>query len=119
MRILVSVAVMLAFFAFAGESEAQKDKKKGAKAPINGKVTEVDMDKGFLTVTVTTANKKEKKTDSIKYKVFDDTTIQSGEREVVGKAGLKDIKEGDMVTIQLDDDFRTVSIRVGPGGRKK
>lgn len=120
MRTLVSVSVLLAFFAFVGGVDAQKDKKKGAKAPINGKVTEVDTDKGFVTVTVISVNKKEKKESSIQYKVFDDTKVISdgGKTEVVGPEGLKNIKAGDMITITLNDDFRTVSIQVGGAGKK-
>ena len=116
MRTLIGVVTLLALFACTGES-ADKDKKK-VEQTFTGKVFSVDPEGGFVTVIITAAAKKEKKTVDAKYKVNDDTTIILGQgKEVLGKEGLKDIKEGMIVTVALDKDSRTISITVG--GAKK
>lgn len=121
MRKLVFGLLAVALFLMgSGESAAQKKKK--ANGPIQGKVFSVDTDKGFIRLIVTSRNKKETSTTDPTFKIDDDTKIiinGKDKKDLVGPAALKEVKEGDMASVVLDSDFKTVSVTITPGGGKK
>jgi hypothetical protein len=100
-------------------ANAQKKKQKKANAPVTGKIFSIDEDKGFIRLLVTTRNKKETSTTDPLFKIDEDTKIVTAKKEFTGMAGLKELKKDDMVTVQMDEDLKVISVTVGGGGGKK
>lgn len=83
-----------------------------------GAVKKVDAEKGVLTVSV----KVKKETMDKDFTITDKTkfTIADGDnkKEMTGKDGLKEIKEGAHVAVTADKDGNATEVKVG-GGKKK
>jgi hypothetical protein len=111
-RSLVCAALALVVAAGVGFTAEKKEKKKTTN--VAGKVKKFDSATGTLMVAIKskkeTTEKEFKLGDGVKFNVF------AGEpkpKQLTGKEGYADLKEGAPVVVSSDADGKVLSVRVG------
>ncbi|HTU16988.1 MAG TPA: hypothetical protein VMG10_02900 [Gemmataceae bacterium] len=115
--VCATLALLFATSVTLSADKAAKKKKKGQA--VAGTVKLVDTATGKLTVSV----KKKKMVEDKELTVGDTVKVVSfngaEKSELTGKAGLKNIKTGDKVRVQLDETGNVVSIQVNAPKKPK
>ena len=114
--VCATLALLFATSMTLAADKAAKKKKKGQT--VAGTVKFVDTATGKLTVSV----KKKKMVEDKEFTIGDSVKVVSfsgaDKKELTGKAGLKAVKTGDKVRVQLDESGNVVALHVGAAPKK-
>jgi Cu/Ag efflux protein CusF len=114
--VCATLALLFATNMTLAADKASNKKKKGQA--VAGTVKTIDATAGKLTVSV----KKKKMVEDKDFTVGDNVKVVTfsgaDKKQLTGKAGLKDIKTGDKVRVQIDGTGNVVSLQVGAPPKK-